>query len=399
MEVSYQRSASRSYMILSGEEGEDGYEQEMLRQNSVRLLLSFYMVELDRGMQVWYDITGLRSLKDIVRTEGVTIENLYMAVSSIARGFSLLSQYLIRDENILMDPGAVYFDREDKPNVRLCYCPLLHESPASQLLKFFEFYMDQVDDARDQVARLVYRLYEMCRNPVTIDELAETIRKEMETADPVDMMPSTERMISIREEEQGQAKPIQNDVIKDETPADPPVSKKRADKPSLSDKLKGLLMDKFPGITRLLKKERGSREEKKEAFDIADDFVFDPDTELRQKTVFMRKADAAVEQREAKDHFEGLLVYEGKGTENNYQIQTRRFRIGSQEGENDAVLHSAVVSRHHAVITREDGDFYIEDLNSTNGTYLNGELLSYNKRQRLNRMDRIVFADVAYHIV
>ncbi len=399
MEVSYQRSASRSYMILSGEEGEDGYEQEMLRQNSVRLLLSFYMVELDRGMQVWYDITGLRSLKDIVRTEGVTIENLYMAVSSIARGFSLLSQYLIRDENILMDPGAVYFDREDKPNVRLCYCPLLHESPASQLLKFFEFYMDQVDDARDQVARLVYRLYEMCRNPVTIDELAETIRKEMETADPVDMMPSTERMISIREEEQDQAKPIQNDVIKDEKSADPPVSKKRVDKPSLSDKLKGLLMDKFPGITRLLKKERGSREEKKEAFDIADDFVFDPDTELRQKTVFMRKTDAAVEQKEAKDHFEGLLVYEGKGTENNYHIQTRRFRIGSQEGENDAVLHSAVVSRHHAVITREDGDFYIEDLNSTNGTYLNGELLSYNKRQRLNRMDRIVFADVAYHIV
>lgn len=399
MEVSYQRSASRSYMILSGEEGEDGYEQEMLRQNSVRLLLSFYMVELDRGMQVWYDITGLRSLKDIVRTEGVTIENLYMAVSSIARGFSLLSQYLIRDENILMDPGAVYFDREDKPNVRLCYCPLLHESLASQLLKFFEFYMDQVDDARDQVARLVYRLYEMCRNPVTIDELAETIRKEMETADPVDMMPSTERMISIRDEEQDQAKPIQNDVIKDETPADPPVSKKRVDKPSLSYKLKGLLMDKFPGITRLLKKERGSREEKKEAFDIADDFVFDPDTELRQKTVFMRKTDAAVEQKEAKDHFEGLLVYEGKGTENNYQIQTRRFRIGSQEGENDAVLHSAVVSRHHAVITREDGDFYIEDLNSTNGTYLNGELLSYNKRQRLNRMDRIVFADVAYHIV
>src|ERR1700694_1248894 len=42
-------------------------------------------------------------------------------------------------------------------------------------------------------------------------------------------------------------------------------------------------------------------------------------------------------------------------------------------GSNDICLEDPFVSRHHCVI-RNDGDEYmIEDLNSANGTYLNGE--------------------------
>lgn len=70
------------------------------------------------------------------------------------------------------------------------------------------------------------------------------------------------------------------------------------------------------------------------------------------------------------------------------------FRIGSEEIENDACLHSVVVSRHHACITRHKQEFYIEDLNSTNGTYVNGILLEYTQKQKLQPMDRVIFADV-----
>ena len=97
--------------------------------------------------------------------------------------------------------------------------------------------------------------------------------------------------------------------------------------------------------------------------------------------------------------FQGVLVYDGNGAENNHYIKTDSFRIGSQEGENEAVLHSKVVSRHHAMITRTGHDFFLEDLNSTNGTYLNGTLLPYHDRVKLSKMDQIVFADVAYHII
>lgn len=406
MDVNYQRSPNRSYMILTGEQGEGNYEQEMLRQNAVKLLLSFYMVELNQGIQVWYDITRLRSVKDIVRQEGVTIENLYMVLSSIAAAFSMLSQYLIQDRNILMNPDTVYFDREDPPNVRLCYCPLEHDDFAEQMREFFAFYMDEVDHRKGQVTKLVYRLYEMCQDPVTLEELVDTVRREMPAdTDPememTDFTPSEERVISIGEETDAERYAQGMDEMQE----DAVVIKKREthEKKGIREKIYTYLAEKFPVLTRITKKHEsggGAIEQNQAPHDFSRDFVFDPDTELQQKTVFMRQGAGKDEMgRKYEDHFEGLLVYEGDSGETNYQIRTGSFRIGSQEGENEAVLHSKVVSRHHAMITREDGDFFLEDLNSTNGTYLNGKLLPYRDRVKLSRMDQIVFADVAYHIV
>lgn len=44
--------------------------------------------------------------------------------------------------------------------------------------------------------------------------------------------------------------------------------------------------------------------------------------------------------------------------------------------DNDIVVPLPIISRHHAQIIREDNQLYIEDLNSTNGTFVNGERIS-----------------------
>lgn len=42
-----------------------------------------------------------------------------------------------------------------------------------------------------------------------------------------------------------------------------------------------------------------------------------------------------------------------------------------RNAENDIVIENLAVSKQHARIVKQDGVYYIEDLNSTNGTYLN----------------------------
>jgi len=42
---------------------------------------------------------------------------------------------------------------------------------------------------------------------------------------------------------------------------------------------------------------------------------------------------------------------------------------------NDICLEEPFVSRHHCVIKTEGDEYMIEDLNSANGTYVNGELV------------------------
>jgi pSer/pThr/pTyr-binding forkhead associated (FHA) protein len=44
--------------------------------------------------------------------------------------------------------------------------------------------------------------------------------------------------------------------------------------------------------------------------------------------------------------------------------------------DNDIFIDNQAVSGHHAVIKKEGGTFFIEDLNSLNGTYLNGQKIS-----------------------
>jgi hypothetical protein len=60
--------------------------------------------------------------------------------------------------------------------------------------------------------------------------------------------------------------------------------------------------------------------------------------------------------------------------------------------DNDVIIDSAEVSRHHARIEVRDGQYEIVDLGSTNGTAVNGRPANHS---RLNHGDRITFGTVA----
>ena len=62
----------------------------------------------------------------------------------------------------------------------------------------------------------------------------------------------------------------------------------------------------------------------------------------------------------------------------------------------DGVILADGVSRLHARIIRQEGRYFIEDLNSTNGTFLNDVELEYHQPQELNRNDRVRFGVEEY---
>ena len=76
---------------------------------------------------------------------------------------------------------------------------------------------------------------------------------------------------------------------------------------------------------------------------------------------------------------------DGKSQE--YLVAGPEVIIGRAGGAN-LVLASPHVSRRHAKLTAADGRFEIEDLESSFGTFVNGERIS---RSALNHGDRIVF--------
>ena len=57
--------------------------------------------------------------------------------------------------------------------------------------------------------------------------------------------------------------------------------------------------------------------------------------------------------------------------------------------DNNVVIDSKLASRHHAIIQKIKDDYYIKDLESTNGTLLNGSPIPKDKYVKLGSSDTV----------
>jgi hypothetical protein len=82
-----------------------------------------------------------------------------------------------------------------------------------------------------------------------------------------------------------------------------------------------------------------------------------------------------------------LRFISGKYQGGEYPLPTNREIVVGRSSELDMVLVEDMVSRRHAKIIVSDDQIVIQDLGSTNGTFVNGEKI---KRAKLNEGDRIL---------
>lgn len=68
------------------------------------------------------------------------------------------------------------------------------------------------------------------------------------------------------------------------------------------------------------------------------------------------------------------LNYQGK-TLNVYETENDQIRVG-RNSANDIHIDNLAVSGNHAVIKKVMNNYFIEDLNSTNGTFVNEKKIS-----------------------
>lgn len=78
-----------------------------------------------------------------------------------------------------------------------------------------------------------------------------------------------------------------------------------------------------------------------------------------------------------------------KLTSERYPLSQSVSKIGRDETNNISIINDHYISRHHAWVLQMQGGYWVEDLGSTNGTLLNGELL--NERRQIFAGDRLTF--------
>lgn len=91
-----------------------------------------------------------------------------------------------------------------------------------------------------------------------------------------------------------------------------------------------------------------------------------------------------------------ILVGINTGKEEIYKIEDLPFTVGKSSEHVNLELKDDSISRMHARFFKREGKLYLEDLNSTNGTFKNGMRLEANETVKVELEDEISFAKLTF---
>jgi len=105
-----------------------------------------------------------------------------------------------------------------------------------------------------------------------------------------------------------------------------------------------------------------------------------------QETVYFADLDSMTEQQ-----YDGLYCLNAQGKEQRLVLKGLPLTIGKLKGRVSVVLSDRSVSRIHARLEGYGGRISVRDLNSRNGTSVNGHKLSPNESVQLQEGDMVCF--------
>lgn len=348
----YRRYQGKSYMVCSEEQDVNQYELHMLLENQIPGILPIQVMHAEEGSQYWYDISSRWDLANWADTHKLGSIFLKRFFSALQYTLEHIGDYLLDEAGISLKPEHVFVDMEEK---EICFCYMPFEKVAFEegIRSFMEYYLQHMEHSGQNEIQKCYEVYDRCQGQhVSLEELMAVLYE------------------NVVEQEEEQTEICEVPEEKGETE---------------ESESKSFSLPKWnwkPNVIPIRKKKP------KEV-----PYAFEPEEEAVESsnpTVFLG---SEIQQ------IIGELRYEGNGCESNLKIEGPIFLIGSQKEEAAGVIHASTVSRLHAKISKEGEDYYIEDMNSTNGTYRNGELLTYRQKELLQKNDVIKFADEPYRFV
>lgn len=165
----YERSLNHNYMILSSysffeEEREEGYMTRMLFRNKISGLLPMICRKNMGETQYCYEINSLQSLDRLYEKQDMSYEDLSKLLLGCIRIFERLEEYLIDGSQILLQPEYIYLHMETKEPYFVCY-PDYDGDVRCSFQKLMDYLLTKIDHTQEQAVWFSYQVYRYTRNP------------------------------------------------------------------------------------------------------------------------------------------------------------------------------------------------------------------------------------------
>lgn len=412
MEVAYKRELNHNYLYLKIDNTEaDSYEVRMLINNSIEGLLKFRVKCIDSQSFFCYDITSRQPLDRILSGRFITIEEIKKLVIELILTLERMENYLLEGGGLWLEPEYIYIQPEAF-TAAFCFVPAGKSEFSKSLTQLFQYILSRVDNQDKDSVVLAYSLYqESLKENIGLEDFIKLIKTDNEIEGEKDK--------ADEEYQQYRCNPSNDEEESEGENGNEIVNNKK--KPGYFAYSFFALICASAGIWfiwgskgfskawfailaaamvwciafAIVKCSNNNKEElPDEIYDewklIADDEEsedIERETDLRND-----KADEGTVLLVNLRKENHVLEYLSEKREN-IDISYFPFIIGKHPDLADCVIEAEGISRLHFRINREIDGYSITDLNSTNGTFLNGRIMEANETSALASGDIIAVAN------
>jgi len=380
LEAEYVRNCNCNYQrILLKEKPEDKrYQYCILSRGGIRYLLPCSLRYMDNKAYLYYDISSTQNLIKVFGERKVDRSWMKDFLWGVKQLRYELDRFLLEEEHIIWSPQHIYQDLE-KNDFSFLYIPYFQgETGLSELL---DFMVERVAYEDERLVEFVYGMHEKITQ-IGIDYLHHQIHEDFEKLESEEIQKDSEkgenRILSVQKTEMEEA------VLQERMPATGRETGKKGlrffldgkrNKQAKKEEYRELLrrsMNEMPGYAVC----ETAKYYKSEEVSFEEEFG---------KTIYIEET--------AKIRTAGLYKLDGELVT---LLEKFPFVIGKKKEAVDLVLNDYSASRVHARIIREEGGTYIEDVNSTNGTFKNGLRLQPYEKRKLEVGDELRFGKTEY---
>lgn len=434
MKICYKKDLSHNYLLIEkkNEYIEEEYCIKMIQNQEIEGILSLERRTIDMKQYLYYDITRKQSLSLLWEDEVFSREKIRLLLKDIVKTIERGADYLLCENDFILNPEIIYLEVSSN-SVSLVYLSGYNKDIKKQMLEFIEYIMNRVDYKDNEAVLLVYALYAICKGDDFMFK---------------DLLDKLDEGITLGKVEQPKERVKHIEIVKDHF-KEPEIQEtnKKAEIGVININYLYSAASAFAGIIviyiafslKLVHNSLGNRIEAGKVFFLlliivlAEAYSF--------KVIWDKKRSARkVQEREEyldfinnKDEViieelanEGIIcqetIYDEGYDEDNPTtflgkmelefvlesleregdliiIEKSPFTIGKLKGKTDHYLSVEGVSRYHLRIEKENERMFIMDLNSTNGTKINGVDLQPYEKTQLQIDDLITIGNIKYRFL
>lgn len=374
LQTEFIRSLHCNYerVLLDKKPEEKKYQYCILSRGGIKGLLSCSLRYLNGLAYLYYDITSKQNIMQLYDKHCITREWLKDFIWSLKQIQMELERFLLNEQNIVWYPEQIFQDLEQ--NIfSFLYIPY-YEGEES-FLKLLSFLVEHIDYEDEVLVECVYKMYEQYERNGEI-YLQAQIFEDVKMLDEDEEKALADMQKAGEAKEEAERREIkQKDTERREMEQD-------GKEPGEGDKNKksfwSLWGDRKRQTRQMRDDYRENMQEVMRGYAVAEETVYEE--EEYGRTIYIEEKDEEIKVIHKIYTPEGRLLA---------QLDSATLTIGKKKGEVDICLEDMSVSRIHAKIIKEEEDIYLEDMNSTNGTYKNGLRLQPYEKRRLEEGDEI----------